>query len=56
MVVFATNAQGHTVVIVASSPEVLDELRELGLITSRDPGIAEGELIMLEADDQPIPG
>jgi hypothetical protein len=32
--VFATNAQGLRVVIVVSSPEVLDELRELGLVIS----------------------
>jgi hypothetical protein len=35
VVVFATNAQGLTVAIAASSPEVLDELRELGLVISQ---------------------
>lgn len=38
VLVFATNAAGHTVAIAASSPEVLDELRALGMaITEQAP-------------------
>jgi hypothetical protein len=38
VLVFLTNAAGHTVAIAASCPEVLDELREMGLvITDRAP-------------------
>ena len=38
VLVFVTNAAGHTVAIAAGSPEVLDELRALGLvITDRAP-------------------
>jgi len=34
VVAFVTNLKGDTVAIAAGSPAVLDELREMGLITS----------------------
>ena len=36
VLVFVTNAAGHTVAIAASSPEVLEELREPGLLITQE--------------------